>query len=317
MRTSTLLAQLRDRDIRLWLDGDKLCCNGPVGALTPELRRVLAEHKPEITTFLRTESRRSSLVSIQAEGRGRPFFGVPGHNGDVFCFVRLARHLGRDRPFLALEPPGVDGHGEPSTSIDDLARQHVQAVITAQPDGPYFLGGYCVGGLVAFEMARLLHAQRRDVAELVLFETTCPTAYRGFHARQIWARTLLDRVGRRLAARRWPRPSGHRRAHGDPVARGNDRVGHVTAEAARRYAPSVYPGRITFFGASRESLRRGLRRQRDWATLAGCGLALVMGPDDCDPDTMLVDPHASFFAERLRERLAAADARLGAEGAHR
>ena len=46
------LLELSEKDIRLWLEGDSLCCNAPQDVLTPALRDELAQHKSEIISFL-------------------------------------------------------------------------------------------------------------------------------------------------------------------------------------------------------------------------------------------------------------------------
>ena len=60
-------------------------------------------------------------MPLQAQGRGAPVFGVPGHNGDVFCYRALARELGDEHPFFGLQPPGVDGQRAPLTRVEDIA----------------------------------------------------------------------------------------------------------------------------------------------------------------------------------------------------
>ena len=95
-------------------------------------------------------------------------------DGDVYSYVRLARQLGPDQPFYAFEAPGIDGVEPPVTSIEVLAGRYLADLRAFQPDGPYFIGGFCVGGIVAFELARQLRAQGQDVALLALFESPSP-----------------------------------------------------------------------------------------------------------------------------------------------
>ena len=109
--------------------GDRLRCSAPKGILIPQLSAALASRKAEVLAFLRaahSSATRRALIPIQPAGSRRPFFGVPGHNGDVFCYVRLAHYMGKDQPFYALEPPGVDGQRAPLTRIQDLAAHFVR-----------------------------------------------------------------------------------------------------------------------------------------------------------------------------------------------
>jgi pimeloyl-ACP methyl ester carboxylesterase len=101
---------------------------------------------------------------------GVPFFGVPG-NGGALCFHTLARRLGSDQPFYGFQPQDQDGERTNLLEIEDIAANYVREVRALQPEGPYFLGGHSSGGLVAFEMARQLRSQGRDVALLALFDT--------------------------------------------------------------------------------------------------------------------------------------------------
>ncbi|NEO69058.1 MAG: amino acid adenylation domain-containing protein [Moorea sp. SIO3H5] len=112
----------------------------------------------------------SPLVAIQPQGSQPPFFCMPGSGGNVVYFHQLARHLGNDQPFYALQPPSLDGVSEPFGSVEEIAAYYLQAIQTLQPSGPYFLGGHSFGVLVAFEMAQQLQKQGETVALLALFD---------------------------------------------------------------------------------------------------------------------------------------------------
>jgi len=97
----TLLQELRSRDIRVWAEGDQLRCTAPTGVLTPELREQLRERKTDIVEFLRSAEslaqQQRGIVPLQPRGTRAPVFGVPGHNGDVFCYsswVTISRSSG-------------------------------------------------------------------------------------------------------------------------------------------------------------------------------------------------------------------------------
>jgi len=73
--------------------------------------------------------------------------------GDVFAYLDLARHLGPDQPFYGLRAAGLDGEREPRTRIEDMAAAYVAAIREAQPAGPYRIGGWSMGGVVAWEIS--------------------------------------------------------------------------------------------------------------------------------------------------------------------
>jgi len=83
----------------------------------------------------------------------------------------LARHLGPDQPVYGLQSQGLDGSKPFLTRIEDMAAVYVDELQAAHPKGPYFLGGYCMGGTVALEMAQQLHNRGQRVCLLALLET--------------------------------------------------------------------------------------------------------------------------------------------------
>ncbi|HEY9874808.1 MAG TPA: amino acid adenylation domain-containing protein, partial [Candidatus Obscuribacterales bacterium] len=98
----------------------------------------------------------SPLVPIQPNGSNPPFFCVHPIFGVVLPYYELGHHLGKDQPFYGLQPLGIDGKKPPLTRIEDMASYYIEALQVVQPRGPYFLGGWSFGGLVAFEMAQQL-----------------------------------------------------------------------------------------------------------------------------------------------------------------
>ncbi len=91
------------------------------------------------------KSRWSSLVTIQPKGKRPPFFCIHGAGGNVLIYRELSKYLGEDQPFYGLQSQGLDGDSEPLTRIEDMAASYVREIRRAQPEGPYYLGGYCAG----------------------------------------------------------------------------------------------------------------------------------------------------------------------------
>src|SRR6266404_1439831 len=121
----------------------------------------------------------SVLVEIQPEGDEVPFFCVHPVGGSVFCYADLARMLGRERPFYGLQAPapGVFSEGalhKSGTTMEQIATLYIRDIQRVRSGGPYLLGGWSVGGLIAFEMARQLNQQGETVGMLVLFDTHLP-----------------------------------------------------------------------------------------------------------------------------------------------
>ena len=116
----------------------------------------------------------SPVVGIQTGGSRPPFFCVHPASGSVLGYVELARHLGSDQPFYGLQAPGLDDESEPVAQVEALAARYVAAVRGVQPGGPYLLGGWSIGGVIAFEMARQLRRQGHEVALLALLDSFAP-----------------------------------------------------------------------------------------------------------------------------------------------
>ncbi len=110
------------------------------------------------------------LVAVQSEGTKRPFFYLHGDfkNGAFYC-LSLARDLGREQPFYTLEPPSVNGGPFPA-SVEEMAATDIQYIRTIQPEGPYLIGGFCNGALIAYEMARQLRNQGERVGLALLID---------------------------------------------------------------------------------------------------------------------------------------------------
>jgi len=116
----------------------------------------------------------SSLVPIQPAGSQPPLFFVHPVGGNVLCYADLARCLGPEQPFYGLQSPGLSGEESPYARIEELAAYYIGLVQTVQAEGPYFLGGWSMGGIVAFEMAQQLLQRGREVALLALLDSGLP-----------------------------------------------------------------------------------------------------------------------------------------------
>ena len=320
MSVPALLEELRSRDIQIWADGDQLRCTAPTGVLTPELREQLRQRKTDIVEFLRSAQtlarQERAIVPLQPQGTRAPIFGVPGHNGDVFCYRFLAQQLGDDQPFFGLQPPGADGRREPLTRIEDLAAYFAAHIRAFRPDDPYVITGYCAGGTIAFELARQLLEQGATIRFVALFTSPYPTAYRALsqlrqrvagevervvstHARALLAlsnrerrqyiiQTLRDRKARRNAP---PAPP-------DPVEVLRAKVQAATIVGLRRYKPRYFDGRLSLFLPNKGWLRPGSPMLR-WRRVAR-ETEKYVGPDGCHGDHMLLEPHVPVFADLFR-----------------
>jgi thioesterase domain-containing protein len=128
------------------------------------LRATLPFSQPSETSY-------AALVPIQM-GSGVPFFCVHGAGGNVLNFRDLARRLGAGQTFYGLQAKGIAGD-EPALSIEEMASAYIRAIRAVSPHGPFLLGGYSGGGIVAYEMAQRLRAEGFSVL-LVFLDTFHP-----------------------------------------------------------------------------------------------------------------------------------------------
>jgi len=112
-----------------------------------------------------------SLIAIQTKGSRPPFFCMHGAGGNVLTYRELSEHLGEDQPFYGLQSLGLDGKVPPPTRIEDMASAYVGEIRRLQPHGPYYVGGYCSGGTIAYEVAQQLRAIGEEVALVAMFDT--------------------------------------------------------------------------------------------------------------------------------------------------
>ena len=108
--------------------------------------------------------------------------------GGIFCYATFAQELGDGQPFYGIEAQGLRAGEEPCASREEMVDLYLSALTERQPRGPYRLGGWSFGGMLAFELARRLESAGESVELLALFDVRA-----GLFA----ARRELDEVERR------------------------------------------------------------------------------------------------------------------------
>ena len=249
----------------------------------------------------------SSLVPIQAGGGRPPLFCVHGAQGNVLDFIALARLLGPEQPVFGLQSQGLDGVGAPYTRIEEMAAQYLREIAAVAPEGPAFLCGFSMGGIIALEMAQQLDAAGRRVALLAMLDTRLNRlAYLPglttvqkivFHARRVGEYSL--RSARKRAAYLTVARYRPRRDPGPEVPSFMRRVEALNVQATKHYHPHVYAGQVVFYLA-----RDGVWSSRyasvwGWRYLASGGLDIEIVPGD--HDRVLAAPRD--MAANLRARI--------------
>ncbi len=260
----------------------------------------------------------SSLVAIQPAGSRRPLFLIHPAGGHVFPYAHLARHLGSDQPCYGLQARGLEEGQEPHSRIEDMAAYYIEALRTVQPTGPYLLGGWSMGGIVALEMAQQFHAQGQRVALLALLDTRIPTDDEEIDDEDFEARLLVDFVryfglslDPRDALARLPKhellarvlehakraglmPSDIEVSHAEPFIE----LCKADFRATRNYVLHRYPGQITLFKAGQELTATSHDPTLGWSEWAAGGVDSYVVPGN--HATMVYEPHVEVLAEKLR-----------------
>jgi amino acid adenylation domain-containing protein len=212
----------------------------------------------------------SPLVEVQA-GNGQPFFFLHGefYRGGLYCH-NLAKRLRANQTFYMLAPHGLDANGT-LPPITTLAANHLRAIRSTQPVGPYLLGGYSNGGLVAFEMACQLEEAGHEVGFLALIGTRCPNANLAAVPKQVgflyvrgarWL-TRLSRVARLLLQEKWRRAVANLAQRTKALS-----IFETYSQALAAYVPRRYQGRVTVFWGSNEEKAQPSEVARDWRKVA-------------------------------------------------
>ena len=112
-----------------------------------------------------------SLVPVKPSGSKMPLYIVHGAGLNVLLFNTLASGMDTDQPVYGLQAKGLNGVDEPLSNIVDIAAHYNASIMAQNPNGPYALAGYSFGGIIAFEMAKQLQAQGKEVKMLAMFDT--------------------------------------------------------------------------------------------------------------------------------------------------
>ncbi len=247
----------------------------------------------------------------------------------------LARRLGPDQPFYGLQVPDREGEHF-LTTIEEMAEHYVEALLEVQPEGPYRLGGWSMGGLIAFEMARQLSEQHQRVERLVLIDSVAPAARQRrpeatgdaelalgfamdlagifgvavpvspadietFHTAEEVLAFLHEKM---QAARLVPPDLGL-----SEIIR-LFATFKINVRAMECYGPPACSGRLVLFKAGERLSQAPEASDLGWGELVGGGLEIreVEG----NHYSMLREPHVEVLADGLREVLDAARAPGGA-----
>jgi pimeloyl-ACP methyl ester carboxylesterase len=212
---------------------------------------------------LRVSSNESQLIPIRAQGRRPALFYLHAAHGNVVYVRKLLPYLHPEQPLYAIQARGLQEGETPHRDFASMAADYVAQIRKAQPAGPYFLAGNCVGALIAFEMAQYLRAAGESVAGLIIVDPDIhPNAAPWLHWRNYKAPHV--RIWRRLVSTVWwvekwinivrLVASGYRRGPGAfETGENRQRQAAILAglrEALDGYRPGTYDGGVLVIGSA-------------------------------------------------------------------
>ena len=262
--------------------------------------------------------RSSSLVPWQPNGKRVPFFFLHDGLGHAVLAQGLARSMSEDQPLYGLQSRGLDGREEPLTTIGSMAAHYIDTIKTVQPHGPYRVGGFCMGALLALEVACQLRHGGEEVSHLVVFSTDAfwkrVSGIRDqaeLHRREIAGRGIggaVRYIGSRVHFRlyrlfshgvillkRFYDASGRSL----PPRLRYAYIAQLNYRSSWRYQPRRFDGTISYFQGDADRLRDPIPF---WAELATGGVEIhtVSG----ELERMFTPPHVAHLAGALSHCLA-------------
>jgi amino acid adenylation domain-containing protein len=268
----------------------------------------------------------SPLVAMQPHGERPPLFCVHPAGGNVACYSALSRHLGFEQPFYGLRAALLDGGSASVARLEEMAAHYVEAVRSVQPAGPYMLGGWSMGGVVAFEMAQQLQRQGQTVSLLVLIDShALDDAARAVdQSEEALLHQFTWYIGRLFGMEEWLMREDLDESGGiDGLLRSllaeGVRIGAVPPDlgmeqvkqlfqvfrtnvrAMLNYEPKPYPGSITLLRASQQLTDHSPPAANGWQGLAAGGVEVH--PVSGDHFTMMKEPHVQIMAGWLKRCL--------------
>src|SRR5690606_3450768 len=130
------------------------------------------EKLAKLITGEKEESKWESLVPIKPTGSKTPVYLVHGGGFNVLTFEPFSKHMDPEQPIYALQGLGLNDASKTFDSIEDIALFYISEILENDSIGPYALGGYCSGGLIAYEMARQLLQRGKKVSLLAMLDSS-------------------------------------------------------------------------------------------------------------------------------------------------
>ena len=265
----------------------------------------------------------SSLVKLQGGSRKTPIFLVHPGGGTVVCYAALVPYMENTQPIYGLQSSGLhpDIYGEHPVyiSVKEMADVYLDAMLSVQPQGPYILGGWSAGGVIAFEIAQILKERGQEVALLALLDSHAPvpSTYKSMNYKEaLWdfVVNLCDRsdiieknLNKDLSEEflleyievlmQYDNYFGDKKDIKRLVE-----VYQCNSNALVNYNPKPYLGPVVLLRTEMESTNDSLEQMRDstlnWSKI--CSQTITVETIPCSHKTMLSSSNAQIVAKWLQ-----------------
>ena len=242
--------------------------------------------------------------------------------GNILNLRHLAVQIGQDRPVFGIQARGLYGDQAPHETFEEMAADYLKEVRIVQPTGPYLLGGFSGGGLVAYEMAQQLLAAGEEVAQVIMLDTPYPAQVHLSLKDKITIKLEdLKREGVGMLTA-WLRNRVHwevqryRKRKGLPARSAeqfhNEEIEAAFYRALGRYNGQPYPGQVSLLrprlkvtynlsdGRQLNQDRELIRADNGWSRLVE-NLSITEVPGN--HDSMVLEPNVRVACGHMREAL--------------
>lgn len=280
------------------------------------------------------------LVPLNLKGTRPPVFFTHGFFGSLMWLTNLLPLLGFEQPAYGLQALGLHPNSEPDRSIEAMATRYMEAIRRVQPTGPYYLGGFCFGGIIAYEIARQMEqlgertallaiidgfppgeSRRKrplyDPLRLEIIRESAPHWIEGYEQFGGWR--IGERIMYKLGLGPPPSVDVNIDVNGRPEfayladfaateSETRHQIREINRQAARNYKPQAYSGEVTLFSARILSIGHAIfgpvDPQRGWGNLAKGGVSIR--PVEGSHVGLLTKPFVSDLAAKLNDALRSA-----------
>ena len=114
-------------------------------------------------------------MRLKENGRLIPFFCFHDGTGNLSVYSRLPNYIEADRPLYALKIVDAEEYTDIASEqlVERWAAKYLEEITSIQPEGPYFLGGFCMGGVFSWEVAQQLRQRGQEVKACLLYTSRC------------------------------------------------------------------------------------------------------------------------------------------------